>query len=181
MTKGLQRSLGRGDQAALAALVTDETSDLVKVTISLTAVSIDSVTVAAAIGFGSVSLGNLPEGNIIMHGIVADLTFSGPTSADLTDTWDGDWGLGTTPIDDATISVGDEDIITENPMGAATAEVSPLQHEAAIPAGIIDNTAADLELNLNLLIDAAEQTDDTTVAIAVTGTVVYTYSLLGDD
>ena len=181
MTKGLQRSLLRGDQDALASIVKGVGHDLVKVTIPV-AVSIDSVTTGAAIGFGSISLDDLPEGNVIIHGIVADLTFSGPgASDDLSDTWDGDWAIGSTPVSDATISVGDEDIITETAMGAATAEVSPLQHVAEIPAGILNNTAADLELNLNLLVDAADQVDDKTVVIDVAGTVVYTSSILGDD
>lgn len=186
MTKGLQRSLARGDQVALAVLVGDALElggvdlQMKKVTITV-ALSIDSDAISTAKGFGSVVLGALPEGNIIIHGINAQLVFQGPITSELSDTYDGDWAIGSTPMSDVTISAGDEDIITETALGAATAEASPQQTVNEIPAAILDNTAANLELNLNLLIDAADQDDDTTIAIAVTGTVVYTYSVLGDD
>jgi len=146
--------------------------------------SIDSVTVTTAIGFGSVVIGDFPEGNILLLGALANLTFTGPTSADLVDTWEGDFGIGSTPSSDATISAGDEDLVAETALAAATAEVSPTTRGVSIPgtAGVVlDNTDGSLEVNLNLLVDAADQTDDTTVAITAVGDVYLSYVVLGDD
>lgn len=172
MGKGLPRSLGRGgfqEQAISKIRVPlDHT-----VTVSAT---------GAAIGFGSVVLTGLPEGQIKMLGAAAQLTASGSgADASLTDTWDGDWGIGTTPADDATITGTDVDIIASTAFGAATAEVSPLQNAINGTSAVFDNTAADLELNLNVLIDAASITDDTSVDLTIQGVVEFTFITLLDD
>ena len=147
--------------------------------------SIDSVTVTTAKGFGSVVIGDFPEGNILLLGAVSNVQVSGPGgSADLSDTWAGDYGIGTTPMSDATISTADEDLIPETALAAATAEVSPVTRAVALSASagvVFDNTDGSLEINLNLLVDAADQGDDKTVAMAVTGDVWLSYVVLGDD
>lgn len=174
MAKGLQRSLSRGPQSS---------APIVKQTIKVNH-SIDSVTVGAAIGFGSVVIGDFPQGNILFLGCVANLQFAGPTSADLSDTWAGDFGVGTTPVSDATISAGDEDLVAETTLAAATAELSPKTRGAVAAAAIavlFDNTDGSLEINLNLLVDTADQVDDKTVAILATGEVYISYVVLGDD
>ena len=171
MSKGLPRSLKHANKSQ---------ASIVKLVLPINA-AISSVTVSTAKGFGSVIIGDFAEGNILILGVVADLTFTGPTSADLSDTFDGDYSIGTTPISDVTISAGDEDLITGAALGAATAEVSPLQHDSLAPGAIFDNTDGSLEINLNLLIDAADQVDDKTVIITATGMLYVSYIVLGDD
>ena len=46
---------------------------------------------------------------------------------------------------------------------------------------ILDNTAGDLELNLNVLLDADEVTNGEDSVVTVTGTVDVAYIVLGDD
>lgn len=141
-----------------------------------------SVAGTSGVGFGSAVIGDLPEGNILLLGAVAYATFSGPTSASLVDTFDGDYGIGSTPASDATITNGDVDIVQSTALGAATAEVSPRARgtSAAATAGVIlDNTDGSLELNLNLLIDDADISG--TVAMTATGVLHLSYIVLGDD
>jgi len=171
MTKGLPRSLSRGkplDQASKKLRIT------VNEPMSFLGVS------GAAIDQTAVIAG-LPEGNILLLGAVANLVFSGPTSANLVDTWEGDFGIGTTPADDNTISGADVDIIGSTAITIAVAEVTPAVRATNATTAIIDNTAGTAEVNLNVLVDADDVTDTETVIITVTGTVDILYSMLGDD
>ena len=139
---------------------------------------------AAGIGFGSLVVGDFPAGNVLFLGAVSYMTFTGPTSGDLDDTWEGDYALGTTPASDATISVADEDIVPETALAAATAEVSPrtraTQADGAKAGQVFDNTDGSLELNLNLLIDDANISADN-IDMSVTGDIWIQFVMLGDD
>ena len=120
-----------------------------KLNISLDKLSVTVTSVAAAIGFGSAVDQGLPEGNVQILGMVlSNFQLSGSGSdANLSDTWAGDFGLGTTPADDATITAGDVDLVASTALAAATAEVSPLATRTVgvTPTMIpIDNTANDL-------------------------------------
>lgn len=172
MTKGLPRSLSRGPRAR---------QEIVKQRIAVDT----TVTVAAvstAIGFGSAVVGGLPEGNLLLLGVVANLAFAGSGSdANLVDDWEGDFGLGSTPADDATISGTDVDLIASTAIGPATGEAIGTVRATNASSAILDNTADDLEMNLNLLVDAADITDDASVDITVTGDIWVVYTVLGDD
>lgn len=169
--KGLQRSLSRGRQA---------TRDVVTVRLSLN----EALTFTGSSGNAveaTAPIAGLPEGNILLLGAVANLTFTGPTSDDLADDFQGDYGLGTTPADDNTISGADVDIIASTAIPAATSEVSASVRATNATQAIIDNTAGSAELNLNVLLDADEVTDAAEVVVTVTGTVDLAYIVLGDD
>lgn len=173
MGKGLPRSMQRGAAA---------TQEIIKQTLRFDG---DTITVdgATGVGFGTLAKFALPEGNILVLGAVADLQFTGPTSADLADDWEGDFGVGSTPASDATISGADVDIIPSTAIAAATAEVSPQtvgRSTASLGGGIIDNTAADKEINLNLLIDDVDIGADG-IDLTVTGFLHIAYIVLGDD
>ena len=172
MGKGLPRSLGRsGAQSQIISKIQISVNTTVTVTAT-----------GAAIGFGSVVLNGLPEGYLKMIGAAASLDFSGSGSdANLSDTWSGDFGIGTTPASDATITAGDVDIIASTALGAATAEVAPTVVAYNGTDAVIDNTANDLEMNLNVLIDAADITDSQSVDLTVTGVVEFTFITLLDD
>ena len=127
---------------------------------------------ATGVGFGTLVAGGFPQGNILFLGCACSIQFAGTGSdAGLGDTWAGDFGVGTTPASDGTITAGDVDILPSTVLAAATAEVSPLTPARSIDAAnahIFDNTAGDLEINLNLLIDDADISADD-VPITVTG------------
>lgn len=171
MAKGLPRSLSRGNKAkkdtVTARLVVSEV-------MTFTGVS------GAAIDQTAV-LEGLPEGNILLLGAVANLTFTGPTSANLANDFQGDYGIGTTPADDNSITGADVNIIGSTAIPAATAEVSANVRATNATQAIIDNTDGSGEINLNVLLDADEVTDGEDVDITVTGTVDIAYIVLGDD
>ncbi len=173
MTKGLPRSHTSGDPAK---------RNVIKQTFVADALAV-SVVGAAGDGFGSAVIGDLPEGNILFLGAVGYLTISGPGgSADLADTFEGDFGVGTTPMSDATISTGDEDILQETATPAATAEVGVRTRATSLAADtgeIHDNTDGSLELNVNVLVDDANISG--TVAMTITGEITILYTVLGDD
>lgn len=173
MGKGLPRSHSRGVPLL---------KEIIKQTIVLDSVAV-SVVGAAGIGFGSAVIGDLPEGNVLLLGAVGYVTVSGPgASGDLSDTWAGNYGVGTTPASDATITTADVDIIVSTALSAATAEVSPRTrgtHLAADTGEVHDNTDDSLEINLNILVDDADISG--TVAMTVDGVIEISYVMLLDD
>ena len=171
MGKGLPRSLSRAKPLVAA---TQKLRITVNEAMTMTGDS------GAAIDQTAV-LAGLPEGNILLLGAVSNLTFTGPTSANLADDFQGDYGIGTTPADDNTISGADVDIIGSTAIPAATTEVSANVRATNATAAVLDNTAGTLEVNLNVLLDADEVTDAEDVVLTVTGTVDIVYSVLGDD
>lgn len=171
MTKGLPRSLSRAKPQAAAVM---------KERLSLSVPLTFTGSTGAAV-FATTVLSGLPEGNILLLGAVANLTFTGPTSDNLTNDFQGDYGIGTTPASDATISGTDVDIIGSTAIPAATLELIANVRGANATQAIIDNTEGTAEINLNVLLDADEVTDEESVIIIVSGTVDILYSILGDD
>jgi hypothetical protein len=132
-------------------------------------------------GFGTVVIGDFPEGNILFLGAIAYLQFS-TADADVTATFDGDYSVGITPTADNVLSTTDADIIPSTPLGAATGKLSPVVRGAstdALGGGILDNTDGSLELNLNLLIDDAAISG--AADFTVNGYVQASFIVLGDD
>jgi hypothetical protein len=134
---------------------------------------------ASGVGFGTAQIAGLPQGNILLLGVVAYVQFNSQSDADVQATYDGDFGIGTTPLTDGTITGGDVDIVASTALGAATAGVSPTLRGTNAAQAIIDNTAGDLELNLNLLIDDANISGAAT--FLANGSVHIAYIVLGDD
>lgn len=172
MGKGLPRSMSRG-----AA----QRQDVVKQTVKINhAVSVSST--GAAVGFGSAVIGDLPEGNILFLGAVGYVQLSGSgADVNLDATWDGDYSIGTAPTADVTLSAAEIDILPSTALGAATAEVSPRVRAANATQAMFDNTDGSLELNLNVLVDAANIGDGATVALTARGTLQLAYIVLLDD
>lgn len=169
MPKGLPRSRSRG--APLNQQVIKTTLGMANRTIEVDG--------ATGVGFGTVPLIGFPQGNILLLGIVSYIGLS-TTSTDVTATFSGDYGIGTTPADDGTLSAGDVDLIASTALGPATARVIATVRAANAVQAIIDNTAGDLEMNLNVLIDDADISADD-VVLDLSGSVHALYSMLGDD
>ena len=141
MGKGLPRSMSRGDPIR---------QEIIK---QVLVVKDDTLTVSAtgaAIGFGSLVIGDFPEGNILFLGAVGYFQFAGSGSdANLTADWEGDFGVGTTPASDATITGTDVDIVASTALAAATAEVGVRTRGVNTTQAIFDNTDGSLEINLS--------------------------------
>lgn len=170
MSKGLSRSIGRGPLA---------TQPITKQSIRVS----ETVSVAdGAPGFGTTVIAALPTGNLLFLGAVTYLQFT-TADADVTATFDGDFSLGTVATVDGDVADANEaDLIPSTAMGAATAKVSPVIRGAstdALGGGIIDNTAGDKYINLNVLIDDAAISG--AADFTVTGTVHIACIVLGDD
>jgi hypothetical protein len=173
MAKGLPRSL------ANAKAGTEQTPRRVRYTAKNLALTITGGA-STAVGAGTVVLGGLPQGNILLLGGVGYLQFSSAAAAVATD-WEGDFAIGTTADANSTLAAGDVDIIASTEIGAATSKVSPLIRCTRTTAAVIDNTANDLELNLNVLTDDNDVTDVTAAAFLVNGYLDLVYIVLGDD
>lgn len=173
MSKGLNRSLSRSEPLK---------AHIIKQTIVVRDLAI-SVAGTSGVGFGSAVAAGLPEGNILLLGAVANMSFAGSgADAALVDTWEGDFAVGTTPASNGTLTGADIDIVGSTALAAATAEVSPTTRGVGVTAtnaAILDNTAGTLEANLSLLIDDADISG--TVPITATGEIYLSYVMLGDD
>ena len=173
MVKGLERARTRGRK---------NTKSIVKDRIDLTGRTVTVSATGSAIGFGSAVIHDFPEGNILLLGIGGTVGFAGSgADGNLTDTWSGDFGIGSTPADDATITGTDVDILASTAIGAATDEViAAARFAEAHGDAILDNTDGSLEVNLNLLIDAANIVDDESVVITLSGALDLAYIVLGN-
>ena len=172
MGKGLPRSLARG---------APQRQEIIKQTINISG-TVAVAAAGAAVGFGTRVIGDLPEGNILFLGAVAYVRLAGSGSdANLDATWDGDFSIGTAPTADVTLSGSEVDIIGSTALGAATAEVSPRVRAVNATQSILDNTDGSLELNLNVLIDAANIVDGATVNLTASGTLQLVYVVMLDD
>lgn len=172
MGKGLPRSMSRG--APQRQIIRKHT---VKInhSVSVTATG-------AAVGFGTSVIGDLPEGNVLFLGAIGYVQLSGSGSdANLDATWDGDFSIGTSPTADVTLSGTEVDILASTALGAATAEVSPRVRAANATQSILDNTDGAMELNLNVLVDAANIADGSTVSLTATGILQIAYIVMLDD
>lgn len=178
MAKGLPRSLAHANKA-LAPIV-KETITVINKPVTLTE------DVGGQPAWATLVVGDFPEGNVLFLGAVAYFTFSGSgADADLGDTWAGDYGIGTAPSTDDTdpIAGTQQDLIADVAIAAATAEVSPRTRAASVAAAqaaLFDNTDGSLEINLNLLVDAADITGDDSI-ITINGDLFISYIVLGDD
>ena len=172
MGKGLPRSLARG---------APQRQEIVRQVVKINhAVAVTAT--GAAVGFGASVIGDLPEGNILFLGAVGYVQLSGSgADANLDATWDGDFSIGTTPTADVNLTGGDSDIIGSTALGAATAEVSPRIRAVNATQAMFDNTDGSLELNLNVLIDAANIVDGATVNLTARGTLQLAYVVMLDD
>ena len=175
MTKGLPKSLSRGP--ALKKPIINQTIR-VNTTVNVTAA-------AAGVGFGSVVLAAFPEGNVLYLGTVASLRFSalGANAANVIAAFNGDYGVGTAVDGDGALTGAEVNLVPLTAFGPAVARVTPFARGAApAPAqAIFDNTAKTVNMNLNVLLDAADITDATTVTLTVEGTLDIAYLMLGDD
>jgi hypothetical protein len=123
----------------------------------------------AAVGFGSLPLDDFPAGKRLnIHGIRANLGFT-RMDTNVVATWNGDWSLGSAPTADVTLAGAEVDLIPSTAIGPAVAGVIPgVDVQNNTPILNRAWTAAE-EINLNLLVDAADITDGATAVIRVSG------------
>ena len=138
--------------------------------------------VSTAVGFGTTVIGDFLEGNISFLGAVAYVQISGSgADANLAGNWEGDFSIGTAPTADVTLNGSEVDIIASTSLPAATNEIGVRTRAVNATPAIFDNTDNSLEINLNVLVDAANIVDDSSVTLTVVGDLFINYVVLGDD
>lgn len=173
MPKGLSRSLARG--RALKKPIINQTVN-VRAQVTVTAA-------AAGVGFGNVALAAFPEGNVLFLGAVANLRFSalGANATNAIAAFNGDYAIGSGADADGTLSGTEVNLVGSTALGPAVARVTPFARGTGATQVVLDNTARTLNMNLNVLVDAADITDATSVTLTVEGTLDIAYVMLGDD
>ncbi|PIX38128.1 MAG: hypothetical protein COZ56_21315 [Armatimonadetes bacterium CG_4_8_14_3_um_filter_58_9] len=171
MTKGLQRSLSRGPKA---------TKDVVHIKLALS----EALTFTGSTGvavFATAIIDLLPEGNLLYLGGVSNLTFTGPTSVNLADNFQGTYAIGTSATADVTLNGTEVDLIASTAIPAATNEIIANVRAMNAAQAILNNTDGSLEVNLNVTLNADTVTNAQSVVVTVTGTVDLVFIVLGDD
>ncbi len=133
-----------------------------------------SVVGASGVGFGGVKIYDFPEGRILVLGCTVSLEVD-PLDSGLEDADGGDFALGTTIVDEATMGdAADVDLCPKtsiDPIGTAVG--------AALAASAqFDGTTTAKDANINLLIDDADIAG--TEIVGMTGTVTLSWVNLGD-
>jgi hypothetical protein len=173
MAKGLPRSMARG-VASVAPVVRKFRYPLLNKSIAVTGGA------ATALGFGSVSLGGLPEGNLLILGSLAYLRFSS-SDADVIATWSGNFSVGSTATADTTLSGTDANIIAETAIAAATAKLSPQLRATGAASFYLDNTDRLLGVVLNMTTADNSVTDSVVGDFLANGFIDLAIAVLGDD
>lgn len=142
--------------------------------------------VAATVDAGTFIIAGLPEGNMLFLGAASYIEVEATGDADVIDNWDGDYGVGTVPNADVDLGDAEDDnIVPSTALSAGAADkIAPLTRgvSTGTESGVvIDNTDSSKELNLNLLIDDNVITDTNVGTFNITGFVVISYVMLGDD
>lgn len=141
------------------------------------------VNVAAAgagVGFGTVVVGDFPEGNIGLLQRVMNIAFT-TADTDVIATWAGNVSVGSAPDADGSLAGAEVDIIASTAIGPATARAIATVRATNTTAVVLDNTDGSLELNLNMNINAADITDAQAAPITCTGFLELSFAVLGDD
>jgi hypothetical protein len=173
MSKGIPRTLARAAASGDSAVVSRLHVKL-KHTINVAAAG-------AGIGFGTVVVGDFPEGNIAMLAVVGNVTFTAPGTSSLIAAFAGDFSVGTAANADTDLAdAGEANILASTELLAASSTTGNIRATNVTPL-VLDNTDGSLEINLNVIIDASSIADASDEDVAVTGDLYIVYAKLGDD
>lgn len=173
MGKGLQRTLGR----------TVLKGGTLKP--HLVPFQVDVSLADGAPGLGSAVISGLPQGNIMLFAALAYVTFTKVSGA-VTDTFAGDFSVGTVATADGDVSdAGEANICASTELLAADGVTPRTRALMTNSSGVLasplflDNTAGDLEANLNVLIDDGSISG--AAVVRAQGELHLAYVVMGDD
>jgi len=174
MSKGLPRSLSRGVPGK---------KGVYSLNLAIERTSVVITDPGAAAAWGTLAIGQLPQGNLLILGLVSYLKFT-KNGAGIVDTFDGDYAIGTAPsTSNIALATNKADLIASTAFASAAAAGVTAMFRAASAAAlagtIFDNTDGSLELNLNILLDDAAVT--ATAAVFVEGSISVQLGVVGDD
>lgn len=140
------------------------------------------VTVAAAgagAGFGNVTIGKLPEGNVLIAMAGGVITFT-TADTDLTTTWDGNVALGTAADADGTLAGTEVNIMASNAVGPATSRTITAALVGGVTPAQIKNPSNNTNVILNMIVSAAAITDAQSAPITMNGFIDVFLAVAGD-
>lgn len=155
-----------------------------KLTLTNTPLAVVSVTTGA--GVGGFKIYTWPEGYIHVLGSYADLSLSIATAnqADYTDgTPEGDLGIGSllpANADALGTDATDDDICTAAAFTMASYAVASVPMKADAATLVLDGSSTAEDVNVTILVDAADIDDSTTSEILCSGTVYLRWLYAGD-
>lgn len=160
-----------------------ETSAIKTLTLTLVNTPIPLTDEAGVVAYGGLKVADLPAGNILFLGAVADLAVT-KSSAGVNDDWDGDIGLGTvTASNNATLTGTEQDLIpsTATPQAVAGATTGDCYSTSTEAPKVFDGTSAAVDVYLNVLVDDGDQdVTGTPCNLIFNGTIKLSYLNLGD-
>lgn len=171
--KGYQRGMSRGAAAR---------QDVVRRDIPIRNLAVTMTDATTAGSWGTAVVAGLPQGNILILGAVLSGVQLVKGSANLIDAFVATLALGSDPTADATLGSGEVDVIPATAQSAATGGTlsgARVASTATQNGTIIDNTAGDKELNLNVTVPDASSTGNS--SFTVNGALHIAYIVLGDD
>lgn len=169
MPKGLPKSLSRG--APQRQVVQKQV-----IRVRNFALTVDG---ASGVGFGTGIIGELPEGNILLHGAVGYFSMQ-TANTGVTTTFNPTVAIGSAPTADATLAGAEVDLLPATALGASANRVSPRGRLTQATQTVLDNTDNSLEINMNVTVPDADISANG-VVMAVDGDLVLSYVVLADD
>lgn len=185
MTKGLPRGTGR------APIGTEQYIRRLRYPLNH---SVTAAAAAAGVGFGTVVVGAMPEGNVMLLGAGGYFNFAS-ASANLIATWAGNFGVGSVVTAAGALTTTEVNVIASSAIAASVAKVSNgnkgLYATGASAAAassftanapvIVNNVAKGVNMNFNIAVNAADITDATSAVILVTGYFDIAFMVFGDN
>jgi hypothetical protein len=172
MTKGLARSMSRG-------LPMQQT--VTRLRIPVVAKQFAVTDPGAALGWATFAAGGLPQGNIVVLGVMGYLKFSA-ISGGLATTFQPTVALGTAATADNVLAGAEVNLAPAATLSAAVANVTPVGRVASTAAesGLtLDNT--DQTLNVNVNVTVPDAAISAAAVMQADGYIDVVMAVIGDD
>ena len=172
MGKGLIRSLEGGPVQQRALIPHRSTFDF----------DFIATSIVAGNGGGGAPIFKLPEGNFLLFGATCQVQFNGTEQTDLTETWGGNFAIGTQQEPAGNdLNGASSNILPITIVPAATSRISPLVSGRTGGDQMIDNTDGNLEMFINLSIINTDIADNGAAGMIGGGVINLLYAVIGDD
>src|SRR3982751_1545972 len=170
--KGMPRSMSRGNPSQ---------SPITRIRIPVQARQFNMTDPGAAVGWGTFPAGGLPEGNVIILGVMAYLKFTS-VSGGLTATFTPTVALGTAATAASALTGAEVNLAAATALSAAVGGATPVGRVAntATESGLtVDNT--DRTLNVNVNVTVPDAAISAAAVMQADGFVDVVCIVLGDD
>lgn len=180
----LSAGAGAGIASATMSVAEEGLGPFKKTVITFTNHPIALTDEAGVVAYGSQKVYDFPIGYIRILGAVLDLALT-KSSAGVSDTWDGDIGVGSTAAgNNNALATTEQNIIptTPTPQAVAGATTGDAQSTATENAAILDGHTTAVDAYVNILVDDADHDVGATPAnIILNGSLTILWVSMGDN